>query len=582
MKRRCKTEAKIDLEEEEDRIKSMAFGCSSDDDEEANKDLSLEIVEKARKREEKRKREEDFGGSNRREGIIDISSLSPSHGSAFIDLGGDAEDLSVEIVENGWKFESKRKREGDLGGSEQRSFKNDEVIDLDSLSPSDEVELISTGEDGAEGEQKKKNPKKKMRWRKKKREKAIEEEKNFINNINTEESSVTVEAVRTDAVEVFDNDMKAEENFVAVEDVDVEGINLLDNVVNVEALEATESTVPEAIGTSDNAILRKLLRGPRYFDPPDGNWGTCYNCGKEGHTIANCTEEKRKKPCFVCGKFGHGAKNCTQGQDCYLCKRRGHIAKNCPEKHQQSSQSFKICLRCGDLGHDMSSCGNDYSLEDLKEIQCYICKCFGHLCCANIIDNGPREVSCYNCGRSGHTGVGCAKARWEASSAASPTICYRCGEEGHFARGCNKSKSGQWNGEPSTPSQRFFKARKKAGFRSVPHDVGERIQKNKRTPNSERKYMTTGKSKQRGGWITDDPGDLPNRRGKVNGWMSPATPDGKVHSAVGRFSSSQSSLRKPKGRFGTPSSHDSPKPSMHKFSASRFSNSKGHYWRAHD
>lgn len=183
MKRRCKTQAKIDLEEEEEEVvptKSMAFDCSSDDDEEANKDLSLEIVEKARKREEKRKREEDFGGSDRRQGIIDISSLSPSHGSAFIDLGGDAEDLSVEIVENGWKFESKRKREGDWGGSEKNSFKNDEVIDLDSLSPSDEVELISTGEGAVEGEQKKKNPKKKMRWRKKKREKAIEEEKNFV------------------------------------------------------------------------------------------------------------------------------------------------------------------------------------------------------------------------------------------------------------------------------------------------------------------------------------------------------------------------------------------------------------------
>lgn len=160
--------------------------------------------------------------------------------------------------------------------------------------------------------------------------------------------------MRTDAVEVFDNDMKAEENFVAVEDVDVEGISLLDNVVNVEPLEATESTVPEAIGTSDNAILRKLLvsitlnflyfkciianqlmffvlcyfqRGPRYFDPPDGNWGTCYNCGKEGHTIANCTEEKRKKPCFVCGKFGHSAKNCTQVH-CSLSKTHGGKPKS--------------------------------------------------------------------------------------------------------------------------------------------------------------------------------------------------------------------------------------------------------------
>lgn len=53
-------------------------------------------------------------------------------------------------------------------------------------------------------------------------------------------------------------------------------------------------------------------RGPRYFDPPDSNWGTCYNCGGEGHLAVNCTSLKRKRPCFVCGSLEHGAKQCKK------------------------------------------------------------------------------------------------------------------------------------------------------------------------------------------------------------------------------------------------------------------------------
>lgn len=175
MARRGKAEAKIDLEEE-DRTKSLVFENSSDDDE-ANEDLSLEIVEKARKR----KREEDLEESDRKsvrsDGIIDISSLSPSYGSEFIEQGGDAEDLDVEILENGWKFESKRKREVDLRGSERKSFETDEVIDLD-LSPSDEVEFVSL-EDAAVQDPKKKI-KRKMKSKKKKKEQPIEDKENFV------------------------------------------------------------------------------------------------------------------------------------------------------------------------------------------------------------------------------------------------------------------------------------------------------------------------------------------------------------------------------------------------------------------
>lgn len=149
------------------------------------------------------------------------------------------------------------------------------------------------------------------------------------------ENLATAEASDMDAVEMFNNDMMAEESLRTVEDVNVEG-----------PPETTEPLILEAIGTSDNVVLQKLLvstilnncfiftctiaktknllgltlapfalhyfqRGPRYFDPPDNHCATCYNCGKEVHITANCTEEKRKKPCFVCGEFGLDAKYCT-------------------------------------------------------------------------------------------------------------------------------------------------------------------------------------------------------------------------------------------------------------------------------
>ncbi|KAI8525894.1 hypothetical protein RHMOL_Rhmol13G0266300 [Rhododendron molle] len=196
----------------------------------------------------------------------------------------------------------------------------------------------------------------------------------------------------------------------------------------------------------DNVVLRKLLRGPRYFDPPDSGWGACYNCGEEGHITVNCTLAKRTKPCFVCGSLEHHAKQCTkpflvnrdlqsstkalhgnlveiplweswscpdsQGQDCFICKKGGHRAKDCPEKYKRVSQSSKICLKCGDSGHEMFSCKNNYAHDDLKEIQCYICESFGHLCCADFADNGPGELSCYRCGQLGHTGLISESSVW--------------------------------------------------------------------------------------------------------------------------------------------------------------------------
>ncbi|CAJ1965178.1 unnamed protein product [Sphenostylis stenocarpa] len=106
---------------------------------------------------------------------------------------------------------------------------------------------------------------------------------------------------------------------------------------------------------------------------------------------------------------------------------------------QNNALKHKIALSCGNSGHDMFGCRNDYSLNDLEEIQCYVCKRLGHLCCANSDDATPGEISCYKCGRLGHSGLACSRLRDDIANGAMPSSCYKCGGEGHFARECTSS-----------------------------------------------------------------------------------------------------------------------------------------------
>ncbi|KAJ4963148.1 hypothetical protein NE237_023087 [Protea cynaroides] len=514
---REKMKGKLNLEDEGDPPKPVIVLTSSED-EEANEDLSLKIVEKARMREMKRKRKKDLDEFEASEVVgsvmvIDLSSSSCGETEAAADQCG--------AVDGG-----------------------------------DVASVVAAHEA-------KKNKKKK----KKKKNKSIELEERNVNNGWTEEHADTAEAVET------------------VSSVETE----VETVKSVEALVTVKSMGTEVVEIPDNIVLRKLLRGPRYFDPPGSSWDKCYNCGKEGHAAVNCVSQERKKPCFVCGSFEHNAKRCTEGQHCYICKRKGHRKKDCPEKHQKKSlQCSNTCLRCGDAGHDMFSCRNDYSPDDLKEIQCYTCKNFGHFCCTGFIDTGPRLVSCYNCGQSGHTGLGCAKSRGETSGAWSPTVCYKCGEEGHLARGCTKySESAQRISEFSTPRKRFRKeGRDILEFRSAPHNLGRAFKK-KSTQNEEIEIATSSKSKRRGGWITDDPGDLPKRKSKANGWKSPtqAKKGRKISNlaAGGDPLRSQSPWRKPKLPPLTPDSCGSANSYQPRFSASRFGNSSvGQFRRNYD
>ncbi|KAF8694588.1 hypothetical protein HU200_038117 [Digitaria exilis] len=327
-------------------------------------------------------------------------------------------------------------------------------------------------------------------------------------------------------------------------------------------------------------VLRKLLRIPRYFDPGETLLETCFNCSEEGHVAANCLMEKRKKPCFVCGLFGHNAKQCTQGQDCFICKKGGHMAKDCPDKHKRNDHQSTLCLRCGEMGHDMFVCSNDYPPEDIKQMRCYVCNQNGHLCCSDFSENCPKQISCYNCAQSGHSGLGCAKQRRETNAVTTPTVCYKCHEEGHFARGCTKNaKSDRSKGKSSSHSQRKERWKRDSSARSAPHD-GRKTSKRKSPHFEDRMDTPRHKSKARGGWTGgDDLDDLPFKKYKSNGWASPSTPKkpytNQQISSSGDYFTPQSSRRHNHG-YTSPNSNYSLSAKKHGFSSSRFATRNTH------
>lgn len=63
---------------------------------------------------------------------------------------------------------------------------------------------------------------------------------------------------------------------------------------------------------------------------------------------------------------------------------------------------FPISIRFGDMFRFLFSL---FPVLFKQVIQCYMCKSFGHLCCAKYVNSISGEVSCYKCGQQGHTGL---------------------------------------------------------------------------------------------------------------------------------------------------------------------------------
>jgi len=131
------------------------------------------------------------------------------------------------------------------------------------------------------------------------------------------------------------------------------------------------------------------------------------------------------------------------------------------------------------------------------------------------------------------------------------------------------------NLELSTPAHKFFDTyRDDVRARSVPSDRG----KGRRSKAQYQGVTTTPTNvKRRGGWITEDPGDISHGKAEMHGWGSPVTSNDKWNktyysSNSGHASSSHSSGKTQKLYFGDSASNGSSRFYQHRYSPSRFGN----------
>ncbi|KAG5393297.1 hypothetical protein IGI04_023260 [Brassica rapa subsp. trilocularis] len=360
----------------------------------------------------------------------------------------------------------------------------------------------------------------------------------------------------------------------SLEDAHEIPIVLKDQDENIPKGEDEKSAEP----TSSNMVLKKLLRGARYFDPPDAGWETCYSCGEPGHVTINCpTPTKRKKPCFICGSLEHGAKQCTKGHDCYICKKGGHRAKDCPDKYKSGSKSA-VCLRCGDFGHDMILC-KIYSAMSVKALAiCAVLNLATHrhgLCRAtdvvnwvtldwHVVDTMRKAqkkilpAHALGVGKKGISHV--SKRNRETSTPSSKshkkfkeTLEYSSTPYESSGKKTKKKKRCKENSEhDSTPHESNGKKKKKSKENSqhcsTPHESNGKLKSKKKTHKGEQAHSSPQKSKQRGGWITEDPEEDSFQRGKMRRLRSPVTPSGHNHHKQRSFHSGGNFPTTPYGR----------------------------------
>ncbi|KAG8373993.1 hypothetical protein BUALT_Bualt11G0084500 [Buddleja alternifolia] len=277
---------------------------------------------------------------------------------------------------------------------------------------------------------------------------------------------------------------------------------------------------------TENRVLRKPIRVPRYFDPPECGSPESDNCDQNNHISERCKAKKKRRTCYICGDIGHDGNRCKKVNGCFICSKKGHLVIDCPKKHLDVDSASRLCLMCGNTGHDMLSCTNGYDSEDLKacelyNIQCYICKKFGHLCCVDSKTEEAREASCYRCGESGHLGFDCIKLNGVANDRQSVPLCAECRESGHSPKECIKcleatsSKIAMEKDKAVTAKSAKKKARK-----------ARRAKKNKSMPADNASQSQPNAADR--GWRPHMVGPYYGRPGS-NVWLSPAATSNLNH-----------------------------------------------------
>ena len=97
----------------------------------------------------------------------------------------------------------------------------------------------------------------------------------------------------------------------------------------------------EELAGDDLVLCNLLIKKGSFQKKKQIRGRQCHKCGKMGHIMFHCTNEKA---CWTCGEKGHDAKDCKLSRRCILCNSTDHGALygGCPAKSTHRKELVKI------------------------------------------------------------------------------------------------------------------------------------------------------------------------------------------------------------------------------------------------